>query len=222
MFIAISNVKAFDNTLKIYDYAQILTETEEIKLKEEIDKYIKNYNKDMVIVTVKYYLQNTSQEYMYQFYNQNKFGVGSNKDGIMLVIDLKDSKDLIDIRTFGFANELYSDIELNDILNQVNSKKDYYDKLITFIEYSDKYIKTSDEKVENTAKNILLVTNWLGILMPSLIIPTIVIVVGLLKNKNVKKLENASYYVKKDSIVINKKSDEFVTTNTKKTRINNK
>ena len=40
LFIGINNIKAFDTSLKVYDYAQELTESEELNLKASIDKYI--------------------------------------------------------------------------------------------------------------------------------------------------------------------------------------
>ncbi|MBR6690732.1 MAG: TPM domain-containing protein [Bacilli bacterium] len=219
LFIGIKNVHAFDNTIKVYDYAQILTEKEETKLKEKINNYIDEYNTDMVIVTVKYYNQTILDEYVNLFYNKNKFGIGYSKDGIIIVIDLKNDK--IDIKTYGKATNYYSESEIKNILTTLETKTNYYDKLNVFIDYSNKYIKESSNffKEDN---NIYMFINWPSILIPSIIIPTVIIVIGLLKNKSVKKQDTANYYIKKDSIVINKKEDKFVTTNTKKERIRNK
>ena len=55
VFIGIKSVYAFDNTIKVYDYAQVLTSDEEDKLKNEVNKYIDEYNMDMVLVTVKHH-----------------------------------------------------------------------------------------------------------------------------------------------------------------------
>ena len=137
LIIGVSSVKAervFDTTIKIYDYAQILNDKEEKDLKKSVDKYIKKYNIDMVLVTIKHYNQNTLEEYMELFYNTNKFGIGDNKDGIMFTIDLKN--DDIGIKTFGITNDLYSENELNKILTKVNKKDNTKDKLSTFIKYS--------------------------------------------------------------------------------------
>ena len=54
LFFGIKNVNAiqkFDTTIKVYDYAQILTEREEKKLKAEANNYVNKHNMDMVIVT---------------------------------------------------------------------------------------------------------------------------------------------------------------------------
>jgi len=219
LFVGIQSILAFDNTIKVYDYAQILSEKEEINLKKQVNNYINNYNMDMVLITVKYYTQSTTDEYINAFYNKNNFGKGISKDGVIVAIDLKENN--ISIKTFGKAFNYYSDGEIKNILNQMENNEEYYDKLNTFISYSTKYkneFDTSYIKDNNFSTSI----NWLSIIIPSIIIPTIIIFIGILKNKNVKKEENANYYIKSDSVVINTKEDKFVTTNTKKTRINNK
>lgn len=221
LFIGLKNVYAiptFDNTTKVYDYAQVLTEKEENKLKEEVNDYINKYNMDMVIVTVKYYTQSTVDEYINLFYNQNGFGVGNNKDGIMIVVDLKNNN--TSIKIFGRSINYYSESEVKNILNIINGEEEYYDKLDRFLDYSNKYINEFDTINDNIS--IFSFIHWLGILMPSLIIPTIVIVIGILKNKTVKKEDTANYYIKNGSVLINTKDDKFITTNTKKDRLNNK
>lgn len=220
LIIGINNVFAFDNTYKIYDYAQVLTEKEEKSIKTKIDKYIEKYNLDMVVVTVKYYNQNTLQEYMDEFYNKNQFGIGDNKDGIIIALDLKNNIKNIDIMNYGIGNNLYSEEEKKEILNEVNKEDKYYDKILKFINYSNKYVNKNDDNY--TTNNILSHIDWISIIVISFIVPTIVIIIGLLKNKNIKKEDKADYYVKKDVIDIHKKEDKFITTNTKKDRINNK
>ena len=220
LFFGIGNVLAFDNTIKVYDYAQVLSEKEEKKLKTQVNDYINKYNLDMVIVTVKYYEQTDVNQYINLFYNQNNFGVGINKDGIIVALDFK-KNNTIGIKTFGKAINLYSTSEIQGILNKVNEEEDYYDKLSSFVKYSDKYVNQDDNSytIDNSTSTSI---NWILIILPSLIILTIVIIIGLLKNKYIKKDEFVSYYIKRDSIVINKKEDKFITTNTKKRRINNK
>ena len=218
LFIGIRNIYAFDKTEKIYDYAQILTEKEENKLKSEIDKYINKHNFDMVIVTVKHYMQKNLQDYIKEFYTKNEFGIEPNKDGIIIAIDLKDKQDNIDIKTFGKAISLYSEDEIKNILIEIDNEKGYYDKLDKFINYSNKYIK--EQKTNNsTIYDVLYSMNWLVIITISLLAPFILISIWLFKIKKRKKEGNNNYYIKQDSVVIEIKKDEFMTTNTKKVRI---
>jgi len=129
LFVGIQSILAFDNTIKVYDYAQILSEKEEINLKKQVNNYINNYNMDMVLITVKYYTQSTTDEYINAFYNKNNFGKGISKDGVIVAIDLKENN--ISIKTFGKAFNYYSDGEIKNILNQMENNEEYYDKLNT-------------------------------------------------------------------------------------------
>ena len=214
LFIGIKEIKAFDNTIKVYDYAQVLTEKEENKLKKEVNEYINNYNVDMVLVTVKHYNQSSIEEYAKTFYNKNEF----KKDGIIIVLDLKNTS--THINAFGSLINLYSKNEINNIINQVNGENNYYEKFNKFIKYSNKYLNEFD--YNNSYNNIFSSINWISILIPSLIIPTIVILIIILKNKKIKKVEKQDIFTNDITIVINQKEDKFITTNTKKSRINNK
>lgn len=216
LIIGVSSVKAervFDTTIKIYDYAQILNDKEEKDLKKSVDKYIKKYNIDMVLVTVKHYNQNTLEEYMELFYNTNKFGIGDNKDGIMFTMDLKN--DDIGIKTFGITNDLYSENELNKILTKVNKKDNTKDKLSTFIKYSNKYIAEYDS--DTFDDDVLISVDWIGITIISFVLSTLVVFIGLLKSKNKSSNKRSDNCVK--SLIITVKEDSFITTNTKKRRI---
>ena len=53
LFVGINNIKAFDTSLKVYDYAQVLSLEEEENLKKEINLFIANHNMDMALVPVK-------------------------------------------------------------------------------------------------------------------------------------------------------------------------
>lgn len=218
LFIGLGNVSAFDNSVKVYDYAQLLTEKKEQELRTEVNNYINRYNIDMVIVTVKYYEQLNLTDYMNLFYAQNGFGKGINKDGIIAVIDLKENNNKFEIKRYGRANSLYSEEEIKNIINKVNNEDKYYNKLFTFINYSNKYINET-----NTSYNIdngsTTYINWLLIIIPSFIISTIITIIIFFKNKKILNNKFNNYYVIENNIVINKKEDKFITTNTKKIRI---
>jgi len=217
LIIGVSSVKAqrtFDTTIKIYDYAQVLNEKEERDLKNSVDKYIEKYNIDMVLVTVKHYNQNTLEEYMELFYNKNNFGIGDNKDGIMFTIDLKNNN--IAIKTFGITNDLYSQSELNKILNKVNKKDNNKEKISTFIKYSNKYINEYDN--DSFDNEFLISIDWIGITIISAILSTVIIFIGILKSKTKIISKRNNDCVK--SLIITIKEDSFITTNTKKRRMN--
>lgn len=234
LFIGIKSVNAFDTTLKIYDYAQILTPNEEESLKLEIDEFIKDYNMDMVLVSVKYHQRNTTKAYAEDFYDYNGFGLNSTYDGIIFVIDFNFGYRDIYISTTGESIRLYDDYRINNMLDNISdvSNKDYVDWYKSFISDAKYYASlgvpssNSGTHIDNNGDLVYndsyLIKNlpWLMIIIISLVIPSIVIVILINKNKMIKKSINANYYIKEGSIVINTRNDRFVTTHTTSVRIN--
>lgn len=221
MFIFIDNTHAFDTSLKVYDYAQVLTTTEEQNLKRSIDLYIANHNMDMVIVTVKHHEKSSTMAYADDFYDYNGFGVGSNYDGVIFVLDFTfwQNGDIW-ISTTGKAIDIYTDYRIDRILDSVVAKKNYgyYEMFDTFIEQSNYYAKEGIPVYDSTLEDRN--SAWSYIITFSLVIPSIVILILVLRNKMVKKSTTANVYLLKDSVIINKRSDKFITTHTTSVRIN--
>ena len=79
-----------DTSVKIYDYGNLLTDTEETYLKGLVNNYISKYNYDMVIVTKSNYsaTDTAMMNYADDFYDYNNFGIGNTKDGILLFLNV--------------------------------------------------------------------------------------------------------------------------------------
>ena len=212
IFIGIKNIYAFtfDNTIKVYDYAQILTDKEEDKLIGKVNEYINKYNIDMVIVTVKHYEQNTLKEYMDLFYETNEFGKGNNKRGIFIVLDLKNND--IGIETYNLEEGVYTESELTRMKELIEKDDKYYKKINTFIDYSNKYL--NENYIIKKDRNSSYI-DYLIMAFISLFISSTLIIILIIKVKKVSKKEESISYLKKDSLVINKREDKFLTTHTR-------
>lgn len=228
IFIGIKSVSAFDNTLKVYDYAQALTQQEELQLKNKVQEYINTYNMDMVLVTVKHHQKSSTQVYAEDFYDYNDFGIGTTKDGIIFVIDFTFGYTDIYISPNGEAIRMYDDNRINNMLDNITLEKDngYYSMFESFIDDSVNYAKegipssNSDTQINSNGDLIYKESiPWIAIIIISIIVPTIVVVIFVYKNKMVKTSINASHYLKQGSVVINTRSDRFVTTHTTSVRI---
>lgn len=229
MFIGIKNICAVDNTLKVYDYAQVLNSEEEANLKESVLNYINKYNMDMVLVTVKHHEKNNTKEYAQDFYDYNDFGIGSTKDGIIFVIDFTFGYTDIYIATTGEAIRMYDDYRINKMLDNIADKKNSgeYAMFDRFIKDSENYAKlgipssNSNTIINNNGDLIYKVSMpWFLIIIISVIVPTIVVAILINKNKMIKKSISATYYLKEGSKVINNRNDRFITTHTTSIRIN--
>ncbi len=222
LLIGIKNVSAieFDTSIKVYDYAQVLSSKQENQIKEQIENYINNNKVDMAVITVKYFEQKSVEDYLDTFYNTNGFGIGNNKSAMMMVINLKDNLEQIYIKAYGDAEKLYNDDEINNIINAASTTDNYNNKIDIFIDYSNKYTQQSYNISNN--QNILSKINWFLIIVVSLLISTVLNIFIIMMHKNKIKKDNVICYVKKDSVVINTNGKKFITTNTKKKGLNDK
>ena len=133
---------AVDAKEKVYDFGEILTTNEEKKLYEEIVDYINQTNMDVAIVTVKYNNKHNVQTYAEDFYDYNNFGVGSERDGILYVIDMDLGQ--IYLTATGKAIRTYSDKRYNNMLDnafQFVLDGDYYGSCSSLIKSALSYSK---------------------------------------------------------------------------------
>lgn len=221
MFIGINSISALDTSLKVYDYAQVLTPSEEQNLRTSINSYISNHNMDMAIVTVKQHDKSSTMNYADDFYDYNGFGIGYNYDGVIFVLDFTfwDRGDIW-MSTTGNAINIYTDSRIDYILDAVVDEKDngYYEMFNAFIEETDYYASKGIPTYSDST--YVEKTSIFNILFMAAIVPTIVVVVLILKNKMVKASTTAGEYLLRDSIIINKRDDRFITTHTTSVRIN--
>lgn len=215
-----NNIYAVDTSLKVYDYAQVLTPLEEKNLKKDIDLYIANQNMDLVLVTVRHHTKSSTMNYADDFYDYNGFGIGSNFDGVIFVIDFTFGYTDIWMSTTGKAISIYTDDRIDKILDYVSTKKNsgYYEMFSGFIEKTYYYAKEGIPIYNNSSEDENI--NYKVIIIVSLIIPTLIIIILILKNKSVKAATHASQYLVKNSVRINKRTDKFITTHTTSVRIN--
>ncbi len=224
LFIGIINVKAFDNSIKVYDYAYKLTTEEEEKLKEKINQYINEFNMDMAIVTVNYHEKNSTMEYADDFYDYNGFGIGDDRDGLIFVLDFKIGE--FYISTSGAAINMYNDARINSMLDSIERYKgNYYKMFDEFIDTAYNFAESGLPQVNsnssiNEPTNSVKILPIFPIIITDSIITLIIMLILINKNKMIKKSVNANYYIDKKDFKITKKSDVFLTTHTTSVRIN--
>lgn len=125
--------KVEDTSKKIYDYANLFSESEESKLYNSVYSVISNFNLDFVILTINnnpessYRGQNPSTVYADDFYDYNEFGYGPNHDGLILLIDMDER--VFVITTTGSAINTLPNSFLEEVYNLMDNymiNGDYY------------------------------------------------------------------------------------------------
>ncbi len=228
IFIGIKSVNALDTTEKVYDYAQVLTPTQEEKLKQSVTNYINTYDIDMVLVTVRHHTKSDTKSYAEYFYDYNDFGFRDTKDGIIFVIDFTFGDTDLYISPIGSSINIYNNNRIKNIISNITSKKNksYYEMFNIFIKQANNYAKDGKSDVNyniktnsNNAFTYKEVISWVVIIIISIIIPSMIVYFLIRKNKLIKKNKCSIYYLKGNNVKINSKTDKFLTTHTTSYRI---
>ncbi len=210
-----------DTTKKVYDYAELLTASQETSLYNKIQEFISSYNMDMVIVTTNTNNKSSAMAYADDFYDYNNFGIGSNKSGILFLIDMQNRE--MWISTTGSAIPIYTDKRIDTILDYTYNKiakKDYNGCAEEFIKYAKQYaaIGNDTNNINNERSVEVKEINFRLIVIISIVATVIFIVIGLMTHMKPKKQTDAKMYIS-TPIKLNQKSDIFVNRHVTKTRI---
>ena len=216
-----------DASEKVYDFAELLTESEETSLYNQINTFINNYNMDMAVVTIKTNNKSSARDYADDFYDYNEFGIGSTFDGILFLIDM-DNREMW-ISTTGQAIIMYDDYRIDKILDETYkyiSQKDYYNCAKAFVEKSSSYAlagkpsSNSNYKIDKNGDYVRVNKESsfpiFGIIVFSLIASSIFVGIACFMHKTIRKATQAKHYLVKDSFNLTKKEDRFVTSHTSK------
>ena len=206
---------------KIYDFADAISDYDEINLKNIINNFVSKTNMDMVIVTINepYYSDAEMEEFAADFYDYNDFGLNFEKySGVLLLRNASLNNRYYNIYTFGEAQLYFSYERLEYTLD------DIYDDI-----YNDEYLSgftTFINKMENYYVDNMgfLKEKYNPPIFMSLIISAkitgIVMYILISKNKMVRKASAANDYLEKETINYTQKRDDFITTRTTSHRIN--
>jgi len=226
------DIPKVDENEKVYDFADLFTDTEESLLYDEITDFIFESNLDMAVVTIDDNPKNSAMNYADDFYDYNKFGIGSTYDGLLFLIDM-DTREMW-ISTTGTAQVIYDNNRINRILNDAYYKivdEDYYACASKFVEKSQYYFGLgipSSNKNAGINENGDYIYNFEGsalhfneMFLPlgafSLIVALIIVFIMKGRHKTIKKATTAWSYMHSPSITY--REDTFLTTNTVRTYI---
>ena len=208
------------NVNPVVDEAKLLSQDERDKLIEDIEKFRENYNIDAVIVTANDLQGKNTMDYADDYYDYNGYGLGDNKSGILLLIDMNDRK--IWIYTSGDAIEYFTDNRIDSIISDISkylSNEEYFDACNIFLTDIQYYIDSgipegqyTYSEEENTLKIVLIA---LGV---AAVVAGVTCIVVVNSYKNSKSVSSVNY-VDNNSIVFTKRRDTFVNTFTTRTKI---
>lgn len=213
-------------TERVYDYADVLTDEEEDKLRERIALAEARTQCDLVIVTINEsiidycgYEYNTDanwedsmMNYADDFYDQNCYGYDKvHGDGALLLDNwylegTSESQAGSWLSTCGAVYDRYSTYMIDDLLDEVYYGLDYgtYRAYLEYIDHIERYMSSDSEKVPLIPFGACFVVA---------LIPAIIFVAIHLKSKEGNKTTNQSTYVdvqKSGNTVFKERRDELI------------
>ena len=211
-----ANTPVVDATKKIYDYANLITKDEEEVLYNKVQEFINKYDMDMAIVTINSNPKSSSMAYADDFYDYNNFGKGTNKTGLLFLIDMQNRN--MWISTTGDAINIYTDSRINTILDYTYDKisnEDYNGCAEQFIEKASYFANkglTGGSKVVTVPKMICNSLIFAGL------VTIVLICIGLATHRKPKKKKEASNYITQP-LKLSKNSDTFLDKHVSKVKI---
>lgn len=220
--------KAVDTDLKVYDFANILRDSEEEVLREMALDFYDETGFDLVIVTDSFYNQDDEDNFAYaqDFYDYNDFGIDDKYySGVLIFRNAYPSYPYYNIRLFGEAQLYFSGRRTETILDNTSSLiagKDYNGAFTKVINYLNEYYEdgiSSEFKGYKINENGALVAPYRFPIFIALIVSFLFTYFYIShyvnKNKMVFKAKLAYDYLDKDSLRYKVKENKFLYSTTK-------
>lgn len=222
----ILNTPSVDASEKIYDYAELLNDSEEEKAIKLIKDYVSSSSIDAVIVTTKNLNGYSISDYAYNFYDYNHF----NESGIIFVIYINDVEPEIYMGNSGPNDgevfSIYTDNRINQTLayvykdikagNCYSAVEKYMGVLQGFydLEKQSGGDDTSSYEVGEDGRIVKKIP-WVEIVILSVALSFVIIVVLLYRLKGKNKVvikDNLDENLNNSTLIVKCDSDELVDT----------
>ena len=199
-----STVAYAENSDRVVDNADLLTDAEEASLEEQYTQIAEKYQYDIAVVTTNTLNGKSAQDYADDYYYDNGYGYGESRDGLMLLVSMEDRD--WHITTRGKGEENFSSRDIDDISGAFLSDLsagNYYEAFRIFGEESGAVITAVEEPMSVGLR--ALIAAGVG-----LVISLIVFAVLMSQLKSVRVKREAQDYVREGSFHLTRSNDLFL------------
>lgn len=208
-------VSAAGNLPRLVDNADLLTDAEEEELLNTLNEISERQQVDIVVVTESSIGGASARDYADDFFDYNGYGIGEDRDGILLLISMEE-RDWY-ISTSGYGITAVTDAGLKYMSEQFVgylSDGEYAVAFTSYAELCDEYITRalSGEAydVGNLPKEPFGLRNIAIAFAAAFIISLIVTGIMRMNLKSVHSQPAAGAYIKNGSIQVTKRNDLFL------------
>ncbi|MGM9974900.1 MAG: TPM domain-containing protein [Clostridiaceae bacterium] len=209
-----SPVLSYGDTNNVIDEADLLTSEEEEELQGTIEDIKNRFSFEIVLNTITTTGGKSIVAYSDDYFDYNGYGIGTNRDGLIFVIDMDSSSYYTS--TSGYGITAFTDYGLDYIHDKVVSslsEGDYYSAFSKYLDLSEDLLLQAEEgtpfdvpEKEPISRGVLAAIAF-GI---SFIVA--LIVTGVMRSgmNTVRKEALATNYVKRDSLNLTEQQDLFL------------
>lgn len=201
---------------RLIDEADLLSDGEETQLLEQLDEISQRQQADLVVVTKKSLDGKSAMEYADDFYDENGYGWGDGKDGILFLISMEERDWYITTSGFGITAVTDAGLEyLSDQFLEDLSEGDYLAAFTIFARMCDDYLTQAKTGVPYDTDHLpkkpfpfasrLAAAFGIGFLIA-------LFAAEMMRSrlKTVRHQPTADSYVKKGSMKLTKETDMFL------------
>ena len=190
----------------VFDNAELLTSSEEVKVQKALDEVGEKYDVYLYVLTVDSIGSSDPWKYAEQYYLDNDLGHGPDRDGVLFLVSME-YRDW-SIYTSGVGYDAISNADSEDIGSEVASdlsSADYASAFVTFAEECEAYIDIEINGRPFPYFKMLFVALFFGAVVA-------LIVTAVLRHqlKSVRPKGGASDYVRPGSMQVTKANEIFL------------
>lgn len=222
----ILNTYAVNSSELIYDFSNILTDSEEREAYKLAKEFKENTGMELIFLTdnLYYSYDSKNEDYAVDFYDYNDFGIDDKHYSGIIFFRNTFTSPYYGLYFFGEAQLYYSDDIMNTILDNIYydiTNGNYYDGFELLTEELTKYYekgyapeyKYSYIDEMGYIQDKYRVPWGIAIIIPG-IATAIIMSILISKNKMIRKEYKAHKYLIKDSVSYTRKEDRFITSHT--------
>ena len=208
-----------DESKKVYDFAELLSDSQENSLYDSIIKFINNTGLDVVIVTTNDNPGKTVKNEAADFYDYNYF----RKNGVIFLIDMEIRE--YTIVTTGSAMDIYTNSEIDMMLDNVYpymAGKNYYSACRSFMEdLEDFYVEQNNDYYydEDSSESSSFLGRIMQTFMGAGITTLVIILIMVFQCRMVRKANSSRSYLVEETKKIDNLGEIKTGSHTTKTRI---
>ncbi|MDD2981050.1 MAG: TPM domain-containing protein [Hespellia sp.] len=130
---------------QVVDEADLLTDEEERQLDDEISQIVTARSFDIVILTVPGLEGKSTESYADDYYDENGYGMGEDKDGVLFLVSMEDHDYYTS--TCGYGLDAFTDYGIEEIGDHVASylsDEEYFDGFEKFVSMTEEYLDAAE------------------------------------------------------------------------------